>query len=52
MFWWKMWFKCILLTGMPWAWKTTFLSKLQGKYKDLSIISIDTIQEQLYDLEW
>jgi hypothetical protein len=44
--------KCILVTWMPWAWKTTFLSKLQRKYKDLSIISIDTIQEQLYDLEW
>lgn len=44
--------KCILVTGMPWSGKTSFLSKLQERYPDLSIISIDSIQERLYDSVW
>lgn len=44
--------KCILVTGMPWSGKTSFLSKLQERYPDLSIISIDSIQEWLYDSVW
>lgn len=41
--------KCILVVGMPWSGKTTFLSELQKRYKNFSIISIDSIQEHLYD---
>lgn len=44
--------KCILVAWMPWAGKTTFLSKLQKYHKNLHIISIDSIQEWLYESEW
>ena len=44
--------KCILVAGMPWSGKTTFVSELEKRYKDFSIISIDKIQEYYYDTIW
>jgi len=44
--------KCILVAGMPWAGKTTFVSELKKKFKDFVIITIDEIQEYYYDTIW
>ena len=44
--------KCILVAGMPWAGKTTFVSELKKRFKDFVIITIDEIQEYYYDTIW
>ena len=41
--------KVILITGMPGAGKTTLVKELQKKYQNAVAVSVDLIQESLYD---
>ena len=41
--------KVILITGMPGAGKTTLVKELQKKYANAVAVSVDLIQESLYD---